>query len=316
MHPGHDAARESDEEDDEDEEDVLALPPVTCMRTRGSVSAEAYGEWNRLTVFEPPVSFKSDEHIAELTRVLKRSFLFEALDPRGMNSVVLAMKGPFVVEPGHTIIKEGDPGDHLYVVTDGVMDCYKLLGGQNSLVKTCSKGDLFGELALLYNCPRAASVVCSETATLWELDRETFTNIVMVAVLRKRETCTAVLRRIPWMATLTEAELNNIVDALKVESHLEGSVIIRQGEFGDHFFIVQDGQVVASKEVPGNPEPIIFHHEAGDYFGELALLRDEPRAASVVAKTEVRLLSMDRATFKRLMGPAEEFLQRGAARYD
>ena len=48
----------------------------------------------------------------------------------------------------------------------------------------------------------------------------------------------------------------------------------------------------------------------GDYFGERALLKDEPRAANVLAKTECKLVSVDRHSFKRLMGPLETILRR------
>merc|ERR1712203_39689 len=113
-----------------------------------------------------------------------------------------------------------------------------------------------------------------------------------------------------------EGELQNIVDALKMETYPQGSVIITQGEMGENFYIVYEGEVIAQKITPESPDPIQMVHRAGEYFGELALMRNEPRAATVYAATpEVRLLSIDSSTFKRLMGPVEEILQRQAAQY-
>lgn len=306
----------SEDEDDDAEEEPVTPPKVNLTRHRGSISAEAFGVWNKREAFTPPVYPKTPEQTAELTSVLSRSFLFHTLDMKCMQVVLLAMKGPLVLEAGHRLIQEGHSGEHLYVVTEGSFDCIKVINGAEMVVKVCVKGDLFGELALLYNCPRAASVQSREASVVWELDRGTFNNIVMEAVQRKRDQCSEVLRKVAIFANMPRTELERIIDVLKEETYPQGTVIIRQGDLGEHFYVIHEGEVMASKQTPDHPEPTTFVHKAGDYFGELALLRDAPRAASVVATSpEVRLLSMDRASFRRLMGPAEEFLQLHAARY-
>merc|ERR1711879_48750 len=96
--------------------------------------------------------------------------------------------------------------------------------------------------------------------------------------------------------------------------------IIKQGDHGDEFFIVLEGECVAKKAfVAGYPQQKVktHTHPAGDYFGELSLLKNEPRAASVyTVSPHVKLLSMDRRTFKRLLGSLEELLRSEAKRYD
>jgi len=307
--------------DDEESEvssgaEDMPLPPPRAMGSRSSVSAEAFGSWNQRTLFTPPVWPKPDAQVHQLSETLQRSFLFQSLEDTDLQVVSLAMRGPLPLEPGHRIIQEGQSGDHLYIVQDGVLDCAKFLDGCERVVKTCQSGDIFGELAILYNCPRAASVVSRTASTVWELDRETFNNIVMGAVLRKRELYNSLLRRVPLFAHTTEGEMANIIDVLKLEVFPYGSVIVHQGEEGNHFFIVLEGQAVATKVTLENPEPITFVHQAGDYFGELALLQNAPRAASVQAASEqVKLLSMDRSTFQRLMGNCEQYLYAGIDRY-
>jgi len=122
---------------------------------------------------------------------------------------------------------------------------------------------------------------------------------------------------VPLFSALTEDELENIVDALKPEKYTEGTTIINQGDEGTNFFIVYQGEVTATKLTPESPDPVHMKHQVGDYFGELALLNDSKRAASVVATSpEVTLLTMDSSTFKRLMGPMEDLLRRSSVRYD
>ncbi|CAE7943998.1 PKAR, partial [Symbiodinium sp. KB8] len=250
------------EEDETEEPEFVPLPPPPKGRTqRQSVSAEAFGEWNQRVIFEPAVYPKTPDQTQELVEVTAQSFLFTSLEEKDLRVVIAAMKGPLILESGHRIIQEGDTGDHLYVVTDGSMDCVKVIDGVEMVVKTCVKGDLFGELALLYNCPRAASVQCREPAVLWELDRATFNNIVMEGVQRKRNQCLSVLSSVPLFSSITRGELENIIDALKMERRPRGDVIISQGEVGDHFYIVYEGQVMASKITEESPEPVMMIHE-------------------------------------------------------
>lgn len=304
------------EEEDEEEDVFVPPPPQPSRKQRTSVSAEAFGTWNQRVAFVAPVNPKSQEDMAEIKKVMLRSFLFNSLDAKDMEVVALAMKGPGFLDAGTQVIKEGDAGEHLYIITEGSLDCSKVLGGVDTVVKTCVKGDLFGELALLYNCPRAASVTAREASTVWELDRQTFNNIVLEAVQKKRATCIGILQKVPIFTAVLQSHLETICDALKQETVAEGTVIIQQGDIGKHFYIVHEGQAVASKVPEGGGEPVIMIHEAGDYFGELALMKGQPRAATVIAQSaEVKLLSMDASTFKRLMGPAEEFLQKGLLRY-
>jgi cAMP-dependent protein kinase regulator len=60
----------------------------------------------------------------------------------------------------------------------------------------------------------------------------------------------------------------------------------------------------------------VYKYKENDYFGELALLRDQPRAANIIATSDCVLANIDRASFKRLLGPLEDILKRNTARYD
>lgn len=82
------------------------------------------------------------------------------------------------------------------------------------------------------------------------------------------------------------------------------------------FYLVVSGTAVALKCLtPGGQLTEVKYYQAGDYFGELALLRGEPRAASIKATSSLRCVTLDQAGFKRMLGPLESILQRNASGY-
>jgi len=324
--PAGEGAEEEEEEEDEDDEDdeVDELPELPSMEARmkamprTSVSAEAFGAWNKKKAFEAPVYNKSSEQFARLKDILSNSFLFSALNEKEQKTVIFAMQEK-VIEAKERPIKQGDDGDCLYVIESGVLDCYKKFDGETEekLVKTCEVGDVFGELALLYNVPRAASVEARERCVVWMLDRESFNAIVKDAAAKKREMHERFLGSVPLLENMDSYERNKIADALKTETFRDGEYIVKQGDPGDKFYLLEEGEAVALKVfVEGQEEKQVMAYKAGDYFGELALLRNEPRAASVVAKGDTQCGVLDRASFKRLLGPLEQILSRASQRYE
>jgi len=316
-----DEEEEEEEDDDEDDDGAEELPPAPPPNymTRGpraSVSAEAYGMWNQVKAFEPPVHPKSEEQKSRIRSVLENSFLFSSLTPKEIDVVIDAMQER-VVEAGTKLIEQGDDGDVLYVVEEGQMDCYKKQpGGEDKLVKECHAGDAFGELALLYNCPRAASVKAHDKCVLWQLDRDTFNHIVRSSACKRRERYEEFLKSVPILETMEAYELSSLCDALQTVTFKKGETIVQQGDSGDTFFIVEEGECCANKVyAPKTPAQEVMQYRSGGYFGELALLRNEPRAASVVASTDCRLLTISRKTFKSLLGPMEDILKRNASQY-
>mmetsp|Transcript_107657 Transcript_107657/g.322012 ORF Transcript_107657/g.322012 Transcript_107657/m.322012 type:complete len:409 (+) Transcript_107657:37-1263(+) len=313
-----DEEEESEDEDGDDEPDTAPPPPPSYLSRgpRASVSAEAFGTWNQVKAFTPPVRAKTEDQKKRIRGVLEVSFLFAALSSKEMDVVIDAMQEK-VVEASFKLIEQGDDGDALYVVEEGQMDCFKRQpDGTDKLVKECKAGDAFGELALLYNCPRAASVKAHNKCVLWQLDRETFNHIVRSSAVNRRERYEDFLKRVPVLESLEAYELTSMCDALQTVNCKKGETIVKQGDAGDKFFILEDGECRASKVyVPDTPAQEVMQYKSGDYFGELALLTNEPRAASVVASTDCRLLTLSRKTFKMLLGPLQDILLRNATQY-
>merc|ERR1719498_755219 len=143
---------------------------------------------------------------------------------------------------------KGDDGDFMCIIESGVFKCYVPDGEGENCVKTCEPGDFFGELALMYNCPRAASVESTTDGTYWKLDRETFNHIVRDAAQKKREKYEEFLKTVPLLEKMDNYERSQMADALHEEQVEAGKVIITEGEQGNTFYIIADGSAIASKK--------------------------------------------------------------------
>ena len=313
---------ESESEDDEDSQlGDLSKNPIKPKKIapRTGVSAEAYGQFNKKEDFVARIIPKTDEQIQRIKTSVIHSFLFNNLEAKDLEIVIGAMEEKRF-KSGEYVITQGDRGDCLYFVESGNLECYKQFskGSDPVMVKKYQPGDSFGELALLYNAPRAASIkAVSDEVITWVLDRETFNNIVKDAAQKKREKYENFLKKVEILSTIDPYELMQISDAIKSATYQKDDYIIREGEMGDIFYILEEGQCNATKTLePGKADTVIKEYGMGDYFGERALIKGEPRFANIIVKSETaKVISLDRTSFKRLLGPIEDLLKRNIEKY-
>jgi len=204
-------------------------------------------------------------------------------------------------------------------VDQGTLECYKRFSKNEEpkLVKTYNPGESFGELALLYNAPRAASIKAVTDCTLFALDRETFNNIVKDAEVKRRERFEQIISKIELLDTMDPYERSKIADVAMPVKYRAGDYVIKQGERGDKFFFIEEGEAVATKILAGKSQAeVVYEYRPGEYFGELALLKGEPRAANVIAKSDLSLLALDREAFNRVLGPLNDILKRNTKKYE
>jgi len=284
---------------------------------RTSVSAEVYGIHNVKKPFIPRVIPKTDEQIGRIKDRCMLSFIFNSLEDKELKTVIDSFEEKKYTA-GQNVITQGEEGDVLYLVDSGELDCEKVFkaGDKPTYLKTYKAGESFGELALLYNAPRAATIRAKTESTCWALDRECFNNIVKDAAIKKREKYENTLKKVEILKSIDPYELGQICDALKTQTFEKGETIIKQGDKGDVFYILDEGKAHAEKVFEdGKKSSNVKDYESGGYFGELALLKGEPRAATIIADTNCKCLSLDRMAFKRLLGPLEKILQRNSENY-
>lgn len=219
---------------------------------------------------------------------------------------------------GEYVIRQGEDGSELFVVEQGTLSCTKLFPGKSepTFLKKYEAGEAFGELALLYNAPRAASISSDNESLLWSLDRDTFNNIVKDSSRKRREKYENFLEKVKILETMEAYERSVLSDAFVEEQFKAGDYIIREGEEGNKFYLIEEGVLAATKGKGEEEKELKVYTKPGEYFGERSLLKNEPRAANIVAKTDCRLVSIDRHSFKRMMGPLDTLMRRNMEVYE
>lgn len=182
---------------------------------------------------------------------ISNSFIFSALEEKDIKTVIDAMQEKNF-RKFDKVIQQGDKGDTLYLIDSGTLDCFKLLSAEDkeaTYLKVYQPGEAFGELALLYNAPRAATIIAKEDCLLWALDRETFNYIVKDAAMKKREKYEKFLRSVEILKGMDNYQITQISDALKMKNYKKGDFIIKRNDFGDEFFIIEEGEAFATKPI-------------------------------------------------------------------
>ena len=241
------------------------------------------------------------------------------------------------------IIREGSEGDGFYVMEKGRVDVFEKDAYKCSL----QRGHGFGEIALLYSCPRTATVRAKENCELWFLDRQAFREItarhkrnrlnMKMSLLAKVRACIilglfllSLTILILTYGLLTNAlfylsnqvkiddrtigqimkrsEMHSMALASKFEDYPKGTTIVRQGESGDAFYMIETGEVDVYIKEKGN-KPLVTL-KSGDFFGEKALLSSAVRTATCVAATNVKCMLLMREDFVEMLGNMADLMSR------
>lgn len=260
-------------------------PSATILARRTSVSAESIAVDSDSS--EPlPVFPKTPEQLRRIKASIANNFIFRDLDEEQETGVLNAMQ-EVKVPANEAVIKQGDVGEYFYVVESGLLHCFIVPdfppppdkganGGSAKAVPPghhaefgrkvaeCAPGTSFGELALMYGHPRAATVLSIEPSTLWRVDRITFRTIILKAAHRRRTMYEHFLSSVPLLSTLSAEERSKIADALTSRVYKDGEEVVKEGDIGDTFFFVEEGQAIATKT---GFDGEVNRLRKGEYFG-------------------------------------------------
>lgn len=262
----------------------------------------------------------------EIARFLKQTSLFAILDDESIHRLAdRATMQRFSL--GETIIEEGDEGRFAYLIFSGRVRVLKRSeSGRQVTLGAQSVGEIFGEQAILTDSPRSASVRATEDVVLFRIDRVDFLELLDGSQnLRQyfdqfihERSVRDFLRTQTFLEKLKAKDVISLLDQLEPREFAAGDVVIREGASAEVMYIVREGRLKVSRSESGD-EHILGYLSDGDFFGERALLTDEPRSASVVTETATRCFALSREHFDRLLetSPAiREQLTDRFSRYD
>lgn len=276
---------------------------------------------------KPPTA-KTNDDVALITEALRNNenlATMTTLDEVRLRAFVDVMWKEEVKE-GQRIIVEGDlQADYFYVVESGRFEIFVQEEGEeggnsaelamshaeSKVLNVVSQGGSFGELALLYFVPRAATVQAITDGVVWVIDRRNFKDILMKVSDNKLKEYVRYLNDVSILDTLLETEKKALAKAL-VEMHFtQGEMVVQQDEPGNTFYIMYEGNVdiIKDNNVVANLEASVSRGTA-QFFGEKALLENEKRGATVLVKSKTaKCLVLDRESFDFLLGPLSDIIQ-------
>lgn len=264
---------------------VKKRAPVNDARRASKVAIDAP---NALVVDKP----KGPKDIEIITNALNKHFIFTSLTEENRSSLISQMKH-YTLAPHEIVFEQEQPGVNFFVIASGQLE---VLVNQRR-VNVLSPGDSFGELALLHDSVRSATVITIERTTMWGLDRKTFRSAVESVNAQNYQENKRFIESVPLFQIMTPIQKESLVGSLSTLKFRSKERIVNEGDPGDLFYIIKEGTVMCMQ---GGKE--IREMGRGDFFGEQALLYNSVRTASIVAVTDAKCVAIGRDRLTKVLG--------------
>lgn len=260
----------------------------------------------------------------EYLKILNQSSFFGLLDHNLLAEIAHYLK-PRLFGPGDYVMEQGQEPDGVYILAEGRV---QITHNDKSVDEDGEKGSLLGEMAVIFDEKRFASVqamspistlflpldvlrelfemheVLKERVTLQARQRRFKLNVETVKSNRQRlsrcrnRVLALKLRNLKFFQKIQTQFIEELAAQLERVTASEGDVLIQQGEAGDAMYIISRGYLEAADQKTGVSYRVM---EAGDIFGELALLQDSPRTAQVTATSNCELYKLKREHFQQMV---------------
>jgi cAMP-dependent protein kinase regulator len=239
--------------------------------------------------------------------------LFSGLSPEAFCSVVDKLKEK-QINKGDILCNEGDKGDSIFIISEGEVSIIRKdsLGKDVNLSKL-SDGDFFGEFAFFAKTNRLATVVAEKDTLIFEITNDDIEEIIkkyaevkdVLFDFYKERVIVNLLAMSPVFSPCTLEERHEVINRFTMKEYKIGEDVIREGDAGDSIFLIKSGQVKITINKEGKVIDLA-ELNAGDFFGEIALVTGQPRTATVTAKTEAELLELKKVDFDDMLAKHPE----------
>ena len=272
---------------------LLILGGALWQLTRRKRATQAEGQ---------RVGVEADTLVEELKKV---PFL-AALPADELTTVIAGMRRE-THAAGAAIVEQGQPGDRFCFLRSGTADVvYEEESGLEHTVAHLQAGDFFGEVALLETSNRTATVVATEASVVLTLDRETFVALVerskfaREAILEQVRNA-AFLRKVRVFTHLSAPMMSKLLRGVSVTEFEADQTVVREGDEGDAMYVIREGRCQVSRAVDGQEDLDVSELAAGDWFGEISVLRGTERTATVKTTERCVLICVPADTLDALL---------------
>ena len=249
---------------------------------------EAVDAPNALVVDKP----KAPKDYELITNALIKHFIFTSLSDENRNSLISQMKY-YTLAPHEIIFEQEQPGVNYFVVSTGQLEVFV----NSRKVNVINAGESFGELALIHDTARSATITTIERTTMWGLDRKTFRNALELVNAQNYQENKRFIESVPIFQILTSLQKDSLLGSLSTLKFRSRERIVNEGDPGDLFYLIKEGTV---KCMQGGNE--IREMTRGDFFGEQALLYNSVRTASIIAVNDVKCVAIGRDRLTKVLG--------------
>ena len=276
-------------------------------------------------------TYKKSHELIEFMRInLIKSPIFCELPQDILRQCIDAMEEKDV--PAVTdVFKQGELGDSFFFVEEGELECKmqftkvtkegnrkKIEKFEPKLVKIYGPGDYFGELSLLFHTPRRGTVKAVNDAKLYFLKRSVYKKILRRANEEAISRKINIFKKVPILESLTDEELIKLDDISKEAIYYNGETIIKENEISNVMFFIDKGKCIGTQTEENGKLPVkTKDYREGDIIGERALLKGEKRQENIIANSDyVKVICLDRFSFKNNLGSLEQILMRNMDLYN
>jgi cAMP-dependent protein kinase regulator len=247
--------------------------------------------------FVAPLFPKTDEQVEFLEGAFSEHFVFSLLNEVERRNLINAMELKSV-KKNSDVIKQGAKGDYVYVIQQGTVNF--IVDGEDK--GEAFEGAIIGELALLYDCPRAATVRAKTDCDLWRVSQYTFRKIKAAYALQNDHETRTTIRKVPFLKDLPDEIINRLADSLFQTTFQRGDILARKGEEGETLTIIKEGYVVGTNISIGSQKYADIRLGPGDYFGERPILKGEPNIGTAIAETRGTAWLLSKERFHHTLG--------------
>ncbi|MBS2026138.1 MAG: cyclic nucleotide-binding domain-containing protein, partial [Deltaproteobacteria bacterium] len=239
-----------------------------------------------------------------------RAPLFSRLEKSAFVATLQKLKLRWV-KGGEVIVSEGDAGDSMFVVVQGVMNVVRgtVHTQLSKPIALLGEGAFFGEMALVAGSPRLATVIAAKDGLLFEVTAGALVELAaahptvreVVHEFYRERLLANVLSSSPIFRPFDADKKRELMGHFSLESRPKGTLVLEQGKPGHGLFVLLRGQCEVFHRAPDGSEKPYPQMREGDVFGEISLLMNSPATANVRTATACEILELPGDQFRDLV---------------